>query len=352
MKDFKHDRGDMQVDRKLLRTFNLTVVMGSHGPPIPTMPEHRTYLPRASRSKRARDNCYQQVHPTLHAKHGQQLLPLFSLPALYNRLYYGARGDSPYGREQAQRKPDDRKAHAAGTIRAYTRTPIHRARGAVLLHLPTLSLIVALLYTLLTLLTTAAPAPPPALPRYRCQIPSAQPQAHSVRVCACPARRVSANRDGARRVPHMPGWSLPPRARTRSRVERVVAAANVTTRARPLRRSNPRRLNATTNTLAASSLDDSGVSKSARCVDSAPPPPPAIPGATNSGLAPQVRAFLFHLISIPIPIPLLLPLHSRSSPALYVPSTRSECARTLHSLLCSSAARVYAHPPLARGPSM
>ncbi|KAJ7018927.1 hypothetical protein C8F04DRAFT_1198337 [Mycena alexandri] len=56
MKDFKHNRGDMQVDRKLLRTFNLTVVMGSHGPPIPTMPEHRTYLPRASPRKRARDS--------------------------------------------------------------------------------------------------------------------------------------------------------------------------------------------------------------------------------------------------------------------------------------------------------
>ncbi|KAJ7035235.1 hypothetical protein C8F04DRAFT_1182401 [Mycena alexandri] len=39
MKDFKHDRGDMQVNRKLLSTFNLTVVMGSHGihpfPPCP-----------------------------------------------------------------------------------------------------------------------------------------------------------------------------------------------------------------------------------------------------------------------------------------------------------------------------
>ncbi|KAJ7036255.1 hypothetical protein C8F04DRAFT_1338922 [Mycena alexandri] len=214
-----------------------------------TLPAKRLVLPASA--------------PHIVRKTRPKLLPLFSLPlSLHNRLYYDARDDSPLlgapslkGREQAQRKPDDRKAHAAGTIRAYTRTPIHRACGAVyaicasgdvsaaekknpgpcvpLLHLPTLSLVVAaLLYTLLTLLTTAAPAPPPAL-----SMPDP--------VCAA-STALGAGM-------HMTCASSLRERRRCASSPRMVVCRSV---------------------------------NSARCVDCAPPPPPAIHGATNSGLVP------------------------------------------------------------------
>ncbi|KAJ7031474.1 hypothetical protein C8F04DRAFT_1110354 [Mycena alexandri] len=62
MKDLKTDRGDPQVDRKVYHLIidKLKVLDRGNGepwdPPVPTMPERRTYSPGASPRKRARDD--------------------------------------------------------------------------------------------------------------------------------------------------------------------------------------------------------------------------------------------------------------------------------------------------------
>ncbi|KAJ7028158.1 hypothetical protein C8F04DRAFT_1266197 [Mycena alexandri] len=256
--------------------------------------------------------------------------PFAPFPALHNRLYYDARDDSPYvscarphlkagTSALLRRKFQDRVWYVLFFLH---RIPFHNPTFVLisLLHLPTLSLVVAaLLYTLVILLTTAAPPPPPAL-----SLPDPSPRTEMVRVesshagmvlaaaCAASASRLRA-RD-SRAVPHY-SLLLP------------LSSRNVLTRARPLRRSNPRRLNAATNTLAASSLDDSEVSKryvvypyrfcarirvrptlAARDMSTSPSPLPAIPGAILKPHA-QVRVFLFYLPHA------VAPPHLNSSPS-------------------------------------
>ncbi|KAJ7023035.1 hypothetical protein C8F04DRAFT_1271858 [Mycena alexandri] len=92
---------------------------------------------------------------------------------------------------------------------------------------------------------------------------------------------------------------------------------------------------------------------SARCVNSAPPPPPAIPGATNSSLIPTC-AFLFHLPHAPAPHTSIRPDPDPDPdpPSLSHSHSRSPSLSISPHSTFPPLAAMYTHPQLARGPSM